>query len=77
MLGFLISLGIVHAVTTNFWVFALAFFLFPVTIAAAPWYALFYWGTWIPLAVTYGGFIASVVLRAIGHRLNPAAEFDD
>ncbi|HTA22512.1 MAG TPA: hypothetical protein VK763_03180 [Terriglobales bacterium] len=68
--GFILSLAIVNQVT-NFWGFAIAFFLFPVTFAAAPWYALVHWGTWIPLAVNYGGLIGSGILRGIGKRLNP------
>jgi hypothetical protein len=27
----------------------------PLTLAAAPWYALVVWKTWLPLALVYGG----------------------
>lgn len=67
--GFFLSLGIVHEVV-GFWGFAIAFVLFPVTFAAAPWYALFHWGTWFPLAVSYGGFIVALILTGIGSSLS-------
>ncbi len=74
--GLFISLAIVHE-STGFFGFVVAFALFPITFAAAPWYALFHWGTWFPLAVNYGGVIGSGILRAIGHRLNPDGQFYD
>jgi hypothetical protein len=67
--GFLLSLSIVHEVV-GFWGFVLAFVVFPVTFVAAPWYALFHWGTWFPLLVSYGGFILAVILNAIGSSLS-------
>ena len=68
--GFFLSLAIVHEVTPNFFVFAIAFVFFPLTFAVAPFYALFHWGNWIPLAINYGGLIGSAILRAVGNRLN-------
>ena len=70
ILGFIISLAIVSQLT-GFWGFVIAFALFPVTFVAAPWYALFHWGTWIPLAINYGGLILAGVLGVIGDLLNP------
>lgn len=66
--GFILSLSIVHQVV-GFWGFVLAFVVFPVTFAAAPWYALFHWGTWFPLLVNYGGFILAIILKSIGNWL--------
>jgi hypothetical protein len=68
--GLILSLAIVNQ-ATNFWGFVIAFVFIPVTFVAAPWYALFHWGTWIPLAVNYGGLIGSGVIRGIGKWLNP------
>jgi hypothetical protein len=64
-----LSLSIVHEVT-GFWGFVIAFTLFPITLVAAPWYALFHWGTWFPLAISYGGFILASVLKSIGGSLS-------
>lgn len=64
-----LSLSIVHEVA-GFWGFVIAFVLLPVTVGVAPWYALFHWGTWYPLTVTYGGFIAASILMSIGDSVN-------
>jgi hypothetical protein len=71
ILGFIVSLAIVSQ-STGFWGFVIAFALFPVTFVAAPWYALFHWGTWIPLLINYGGFASAWLLRLIGEMLNPS-----
>jgi hypothetical protein len=68
--GFFLSLSIVHE-SAGFFGFVVAFALFPITFAAAPWYALFHWGTWFPLWVNYGGMIGSGLLRIVGNSLNP------
>lgn len=67
--GFILSLAIVNQ-AVGFWGFVAAFVLFPVTFVAAPWYALFHWGTWFPLEVSYGGFIAASILMSVGGFLN-------
>jgi hypothetical protein len=67
--GFVLSLGIVHE-AVGFWGFVIAFVVLPVTFIAAPWYALFHFGTWFPVLVTYGGFILSGILNAIGSALS-------
>ena len=71
LLGVIVSLGIVSQVT-GFWGFVLAFVFFPVTFVAAPWYALFHWGTWTPVLITYGGILLSWALRFIGGMLDPS-----
>ena len=57
---------------TGWGVFAvvLGIMFFPVTIIAAPWYALLAWGNPIPLAVSYGGFILAMILGFIGNLLS-------
>jgi hypothetical protein len=72
IVGFIVSMSIVSKVT-GFWGFAIAFALFPITFVAAPWYALFHWGTWIPVAINYGGMISAWVLGWIGETLDPSA----
>jgi hypothetical protein len=67
--GFFLSLAIVHE-SVGFWGFVVAFVVFPVTFVAAPWYALFHWGTWLPLLVSYGGVILAGILQAIGGALS-------
>ena len=47
ILTLFMSLSIVHEVT-GFWGFVVAFVLLPVTLLAAPWYALIHWGTSFP-----------------------------
>jgi hypothetical protein len=57
---------IMEATGWGFWAVVLGLAVFPVTIIAAPWYALIAWGNPIPLAVGYGGFIVAAVLVALG-----------
>lgn len=40
--------------------------LFPFLITIAPWYALFAWGHWTPLLITYGTMIIGTGFMAIG-----------
>ena len=35
-------------------------FLFPLTLAFVPWFALLAYGIWLPLLVTYGGLLVYV-----------------
>jgi hypothetical protein len=67
--GLLLSFSIVHEIV-GFWGFVIAVVVLPVTFAAAPWYALFHWGTWFPLLVSYGGFILAAILSGIGSSLS-------
>lgn len=65
--GIVINLSvIVEATGFGFFAVVLGIFVFPVTLIAAPWYALIAWGNPIPLAVTYGGFILVVVFTGLG-----------
>ncbi len=59
--GLIITLAIVNQ-AAGFWGVVIGFFIFPVTLAAAPWYALVAWGTWFPLVVVYGGGISATIL---------------
>jgi len=63
--GFIICLGIV-ADALGFVGTVIAFVLFPVTFAAAPWYAALAYGNWFPLILVYGGGIGASVLYGIG-----------
>lgn len=67
--GFIIELAIVnHA--AGFWGVVIAFIIAPVTLVAAPWYALVAWGNWLPLLIIYGGGIFATVLCGIGTALS-------
>ena len=44
-------------------------FILPFTIIAAPLYAGFKWGTWVPLIVTYTLGLAAMVLMNLGRFL--------
>ena len=59
---------VVEATNGNFLAFIVAFFFFPVTIIAAPWYALIAWGNPWPLIITYGGFLFLGLGRIFGGR---------
>lgn len=63
--GLIISVAIVNY-AAGFWGVVIGFFIFPVTLVAAPWYALVEFGTWYPLVVIYGGGIFSSLLFGIG-----------
>jgi hypothetical protein len=44
----------------------IAFFLFPVTLYFAPWYAAIAQGNWFPVFLVYGSTIAALILYGIG-----------
>lgn len=46
-----------------------AFVLAPVTLMAAPWYALVEYGTWTPLLISYGGVILAALLGALRNKI--------
>lgn len=66
--GLLIDLSILYEVI-GFWGIVIGIFVLPVTLIAAPWYALLAWGTWFPLIITYGGGLISYILIGIGSSL--------
>lgn len=63
--GLIVSLSIVNQVA-GFGGVVIGFFLFPVMLLAAPWYALVAWGNPAPLMVVYGGGILASMLYGIG-----------
>lgn len=63
--GFFICLGIVDDALGLIGT-VIAFFLFPVTIYLAPWYAGFFKGNWFPILVVYGSSILAFALYFIG-----------
>ncbi|WP_041280591.1 hypothetical protein [Desulfosudis oleivorans] len=63
--GLGIEIAIVNHVA-GFWGVVIGLFFFPVTFAVVPWYALVVMGTWLPLAVTYGGGIVAFGLLGMG-----------
>ena len=63
--GFIVELVIVNHVA-GFWGVVIGFVILPVTLVAAPWYALVAWGNWVPLAIVYGGGIVAAVFFGIG-----------
>ncbi|MFQ5746324.1 MAG: hypothetical protein ACE5HF_03785 [Gemmatimonadota bacterium] len=56
------------------WGIVLASALFPLTLAASPWYALGVWGTWVPVSVVYGGAAAAALALAA---VRPTARMPD
>ncbi len=63
--GFIVELAIVNHVA-GFWGVVIGIMILPVTLVAAPWYALIAWGNWIPLAIVYGGGITAAVFFGVG-----------
>lgn len=63
--GFFLCMGIIFA-KLGFVGAVVAFFVFPLTISLAPWYAGLIDGNWQPLAVIYGSAIAAAVLFFAG-----------
>lgn len=61
-----VNLAVINeALGWGFWGIVLAIVVFPLTMIAAPWYALIAWGNPIPLALTYGGFVVLLVGGAV------------
>jgi len=63
--GLIIILSIINQIA-GFWGVVIGFFIFPVTLVAAPWYALVAFGTWFPLFVVYGGGIGASIFFGLG-----------
>ena len=63
--GFLLSLAVVNQ-AAGFWGVVIGFLFFPITFAAAPWYAVVAWGNWFPLIISYGGFGVGNLLMVLG-----------
>ncbi|MCL4183419.1 MAG: hypothetical protein KJ011_08220 [Burkholderiaceae bacterium] len=66
--GFLLSLGLISE-AAGMWGVIVALLLAPITIAATPFYAGFAWGEWVPMALNYGGGLASALLLYLGAAL--------
>lgn len=66
--GFLLSLEIISEAAGQ-WGVVVAVVLAPISIAAIPVYAGFAWGEWVPMALNYGGGIASALLLYLGATL--------
>lgn len=66
--------GILIIILTNkiagFWGIVLGLTILPITFMVAPWYALFKWGYYLPLAVNYGGLILATLFFWIGSLLS-------
>jgi len=69
--GFVVSEGIVNKVA-GFWGVVIGLTVAPVTLAAAPWYALVAWGSWSPLLISYGGTIAAGLVVWAASKVDPA-----
>jgi hypothetical protein len=46
-----------------------AFFIWPVTLIAAPFWALIAYGTWVPLIIAVAGGIVGSLFLVVGHAL--------
>jgi len=64
IISFFWSMSIIFQ-NLGFIVGAIAFFLFPATIAFAPFYVGFSTGDWTLLAITYGGGILASIIMAM------------
>ena len=62
--GLIMSLALIGYLV-GFWGVVFGLVLAPLTLAVGPWIAIFKWGTWIPLVITYGGAILGAALYAI------------
>ena len=67
--GFFLCLGIVVQ-NLGFIGGAIAFVLFPVTLAFAPWYEALAHSNWFPLLLVYGGGIGASILYGIGSSID-------
>ncbi len=63
--AFIMQIGIVNDVV-GFWGVVIGVAIFPVTFAAAPWYAGVAQGNWFPLILGYGGPFAGMLLYQLG-----------
>jgi len=63
--GLIICLGIVSS-KFGFFGALVAFFLLPITVYLAPWYAGFAQDNWFPVMLIYGTVIGAAVLYGIG-----------
>ena len=54
--GFILCFSIVESVLGSVWAYISLIFA-PFVLGIAPWYALFSYGDYVPLLVTYGGII--------------------
>ena len=61
---------VVEATGWGFFGVVVGVFFFPVTIVAAPWYALIALGNPIPLAIGYGAFAVAFILAFIGRAVS-------
>jgi hypothetical protein len=66
--GFLLSLGLISE-AAGLWGVAVGVAVAPITVVATPLYALFASGDWTPLALNYGGSVASALLFYLGAAL--------
>lgn len=68
--SFFVSMYIIGTATNwNIFAMALATIFAPVSIGAAPFYALIAWGNFFPLIINYGGFISIMIVGAILHTI--------
>jgi len=65
LLGLLVCLRIIST-ELGFLGMVIALVLFPISLYAAPWYAVLVHGNWAPMAIVYGSGITAAVLYAIG-----------
>lgn len=67
--SFVISLGIIHDVAGTLGVIV-AFFLLPITLYVAPWYAAFAQHNWSLVILTYGSGLGAAILAGIGSAID-------
>jgi len=67
--GMFINFQIIHHVA-GFWGIVIGLVILPVTFVAAPIYAIFEWGNWLPAALIYGGGMFSMIFFGIGSQIS-------
>lgn len=66
--GLWIELGIVHE-AAGFWGIVIGLIIFPITLFAAPFYAIIANGDWFPLALIYGGGFVGTIIYGVSHSI--------
>ena len=63
--GLILELAILHNLA-GFWGLFLGIVLFPITMLAVPWYAVFALGDWLPFILIYVGAVVTAIIYALG-----------
>ncbi len=53
----------------NFCAFMIAIIIFPITLAAGPWFTIIKYGDWLPLILIYGGGFLVMIIGGLASKL--------